>query len=274
MGESGVYWRSAEVSALYERLTTSLLAQAGRDLVAMAEPPIGGRVLDLGSGTGVCAEAAREYTGARGLVVAADRSVEMLEAGLDSGRSLTPVAADAADLPFADGAFDVVTAAFVVGWLADAHRSLAEMMRVVRAGGKIAISWHDGTPTHDDADASAWDVWWEQLTALTGEPMLEDLWNRVLPSAASFSDASAMHRTLVGSGLDRVRVVSRDYRAAYSIEGFIEMAANAPDARFAHEEFGPTEWARVLSRAKEAFAGHGEPLYDTEASLLAVGVRR
>src|SRR5919201_3023901 len=57
MGESTRYWHSGQVSAAYEQ-GAPFLAEAAQDLVALAQPPDAGRVLDIGSGTGLCAEAA------------------------------------------------------------------------------------------------------------------------------------------------------------------------------------------------------------------------
>jgi demethylmenaquinone methyltransferase / 2-methoxy-6-polyprenyl-1,4-benzoquinol methylase len=99
-------------------------------------------VLDLGCGTGELArQAARHYPMAR--VFAADFTRAMLvtaraatahraERGrLDFGR------ATASRLPFADGAFDLVTNAFVARNLADLPKALREMRRVLRAGGVL-----------------------------------------------------------------------------------------------------------------------------------------
>jgi demethylmenaquinone methyltransferase/2-methoxy-6-polyprenyl-1,4-benzoquinol methylase len=49
------------------------------------------------------------------------------------------VEADAMDLPFPDAAFDLVTVAFGLRNIADTSRGLAEMARVCRPGGRLAI---------------------------------------------------------------------------------------------------------------------------------------
>lgn len=110
---------------------------------ALALPP-GGRVLDLATGTAdVAITIARTYPGCR--VVGVDPSLGMLEVGrrkiADSGLAaqVTLQAGDAQDLEFEGGAFDGVCIAFGIRNVPDRARALAEMARVTRPGGRVAI---------------------------------------------------------------------------------------------------------------------------------------
>ena len=109
----------------------------------------GERLLDLGCGAGRHAfEAYRR--GAR--VVALDRDPEELadvaailaamdekgEAGL--GGSAAPARGDALTLPFADGTFDRVIAAEVLEHIPDDRAAIAELVRVLRPGGTMAVT--------------------------------------------------------------------------------------------------------------------------------------
>ena len=85
-------------------------------------PPAGGAILDLCTGTGDLALAYR----------AAEKSGR-------NGAAIEWVEADAMDLPFPDAAFDLVTVAFGLRNIADTSRGLAEMARVCRPGGRLAI---------------------------------------------------------------------------------------------------------------------------------------
>jgi SAM-dependent methyltransferase len=125
---------------VYAELARALLAGAGG-------PPAGGRVLDLGAGTGVAGQAA--LAAGAGTVVAADVAVEMLLLlrGRGPGRGLSggrPVAADAGALPFRDGCFDLVVAAFCLGHLPDLAAGLREARRVGArlAAGSFAPGWN------------------------------------------------------------------------------------------------------------------------------------
>lgn len=109
----------------------------------------GDRVIDLGCGGGRHAfEAYRR--GAE--VVAFDQDVNelsgvermfvaMAEAGEVPGcASATTVAGDIADLPFPDDYFDRVIASEVLEHIEDDDRAIAELVRVVRPGGTVAVT--------------------------------------------------------------------------------------------------------------------------------------
>jgi len=90
----------------------------------------GGRLLDLGGGTG----AANEAFGDRD-VVALDPAPEMLTLNPTAHR----VVAVGEALPFHDGAFDAVFSAYVFRNLDSVDTTLGEMARVLRSGGRAGI---------------------------------------------------------------------------------------------------------------------------------------
>jgi demethylmenaquinone methyltransferase / 2-methoxy-6-polyprenyl-1,4-benzoquinol methylase len=100
------------------------------------------RVLDVGCGTGDLARlVARRYRTAE--IVGADFTPGMLANArrrgrrVPEGRRVALARATALRLPFRDGAFDLVTNAFVARNLADLPAALAEMRRVLRPGGVL-----------------------------------------------------------------------------------------------------------------------------------------
>jgi SAM-dependent methyltransferase len=108
----------------------------------------GARVLEVGCGTGVVARDLAALVGRRGVVTAVDPSATLLA----RARSLSRGAAggrivfrrgDGHRLPFADGRFDVSLAVTVILHVADPLRVAAEMVRVTRPGGRVALQDQD-----------------------------------------------------------------------------------------------------------------------------------
>ncbi len=125
-------------------------------LVTFSPVPLrGSTVLDLGSGTGLGSRAARA-AGAR--VIAADLALGMLL----QDRDHRPPAAvgDAVALPFCDGAFDVVLAAFSLNHLDRPEAGVAEAARV---GGVLVGSTYaadDDHPVKEAVETSLGEVGW------------------------------------------------------------------------------------------------------------------
>ncbi|GAB4532232.1 MAG: bifunctional demethylmenaquinone methyltransferase/2-methoxy-6-polyprenyl-1,4-benzoquinol methylase UbiE [Haliangiales bacterium] len=114
-----------------------------KTVAALALGP-GGRVLDLATGTAdIALTVARKYPDCQ--VVGVDPSTRMLDVGrqkvADKGLTerVTLEVGDAQALPYGDGEFDGVTIAFGIRNVPDRARALAEMARVTRPGGRVAI---------------------------------------------------------------------------------------------------------------------------------------
>ena len=109
----------------------------------------GHRLLDMGCGGGRHAFEARRRGAHVVAVDAADTEAKqvagILTAMTEEGEagpagSGAAVVADGAALPFADGAFDAVIAAEVLEHVADDRPAVAELTRVLRPGGRLAVT--------------------------------------------------------------------------------------------------------------------------------------
>lgn len=124
----------------FPRVARQTVAQFGPALVRAAGIGPGQRVLDLAAGSGTVAVPAAQ-AGAN--VVAADLTPELFVAGraaaAAAGVEISWVEADAQALPFADGEFDAVVSSMGVMFAPDHERAAAELLRVCRPGGRIAL---------------------------------------------------------------------------------------------------------------------------------------
>ncbi len=111
-----------------------------RTVIAQAAIPAGGRVLDLGAGTGDIALAIRAAR-PDAHPLAADFTFEMMRVGQarPGGEALPWNSADALNLPYPDAAFDAVVSGFLMRNVSDLPRALREQRRVLKPGGRIVI---------------------------------------------------------------------------------------------------------------------------------------
>ena len=103
----------------------------------LIEPRPGMKILDLAAGTGSSSE---PLAAAGADVIPADFSEGMLAAGRKARPHLPFTKADALNLPFADGEFDVATISFGLRNTQKTAKALAEMYRVVKPGGTLVVT--------------------------------------------------------------------------------------------------------------------------------------
>lgn len=131
----------ARIAPHYDRMNR--LMTAGQDVrwrqeaIRRTALPRGGRLLDLGAGTGdLAAEALRQFPGCQ--VVAADFTLEMMLAGRATREAdLAWSGADALRLPFPDHTFAAVVSGYLLRNVSDLSQALCEQHRVLQPGGRL-----------------------------------------------------------------------------------------------------------------------------------------
>jgi SAM-dependent methyltransferase len=119
----------------------------------------GGAVLDVGCGHGACLPLLAQRVGAGGRVAGIDASAAMVAAAqrrvAAQGLAAEVQRGDAHALPFGDAQFDAARIDRVLMFLRDPARALAELVRVVRPGGRVCVTEGDiGTHGIDATDVA------------------------------------------------------------------------------------------------------------------------
>ena len=135
-------WNAA--SEAYESAVGPLTVQSVGDTLDAAGVIDGCKVLDVCTGHGVLALGATK----RGAKVSA---IDLAEAMVAAARRNAPMAecsqGDAQQLPYSDDTFDAAVCGFGIIHLPEPDRALAEIRRVLRPGGRVAVSvWERPSP--------------------------------------------------------------------------------------------------------------------------------
>lgn len=216
--------QQANPAQIYEDFLVRLQFRTfAEDLIARAAPRPGDRVLDLACGTGIVARLVAPRVAPVGTVTGYDISPAMLavarERAATEGMDVTWDQGDAAALPYADGAFDLVLCQQGLQYFPDKHAALRELHRVLAPGGRALMS-----------------VW-------SAQPPILNAYNRVterhlgVPAGAapfSLTDAGVVRDLLTGAGFAGVefaeaeRTIRTPSLGAYVRPGVQAMAAIVP----------------------------------------------
>ncbi len=129
-------WASGDYGQIGVRLQI-----VGETLAEAVDLRAGERVIDVAAGNGNASlAAARRFAD----VTSTDYIPELLDNGKERARgeglSIQFEAADAEDLPYPDGSFDVALSTFGVMFAPQHKKSASELLRVVRSGGRIGLA--------------------------------------------------------------------------------------------------------------------------------------
>jgi len=132
--------RHDHLATTYRDFFTPVTALAVRSLLDAARVRPAMNLLDVAAGPGVLAAEANalgiEYTGI-------DLSPGMIELAKTSYPGIEFHVADVEHMPFDDASFDAVVCNFGLGHFPNPEASVTECVRILKAGGRIALSWWD-----------------------------------------------------------------------------------------------------------------------------------
>jgi ubiquinone/menaquinone biosynthesis C-methylase UbiE len=138
------------VATEYARDRSGIFGRCGSRLLELLRPSPGSKLFDVGTGSGEVALQAFAWVGPEGQVTGSDVAIAMLslakQAAAEQGMSgITFCQMDAEQPSFPTASFDSVTCAFSLFQFPDMERALAEMWRVLKPGGRLALSnWGPG----------------------------------------------------------------------------------------------------------------------------------
>jgi SAM-dependent methyltransferase len=268
-------WRSYDAIAdAYARVLAVRNEQLARDLVAAVAPPFAARVLDVGTGTGVAAEAAAAAVGTDGIVVGIDPAPRMLDHARRTRRVVVAVA-EAPGLPFMGEGFDAIVASLVVADVRDYADALADIAGALKPGGRLGVStWGslgEAPPVDRGPEQAARAAW----TALAEERVPADALAAARePWRAWFEDPAHLRAALSDAGLRQVELTGRAYRYAVPIADWLSGQHTTSESRFVRETLGDDDWARFERDADAALRARvADPIECVDESLLAVGTK-
>ncbi len=199
--QPGGWQVGGNAAELYERYhVPAIVGPWAADLVALAQPRPGNRVLDVACGTGVVARLAAQQPGSPAKVIGLDLNAGMIAVA----RSLPPVPGapiewcegSALAMPFPDASFDLALCQQGLQFFPDRPGALREMRRVMAPGGRLALSvWRaiEHNPFHV---AMA-----EALARHVGPPAAAPL-----HAAFSLGDSAELRKLVTGGGFVQVAV--------------------------------------------------------------------
>jgi demethylmenaquinone methyltransferase / 2-methoxy-6-polyprenyl-1,4-benzoquinol methylase len=192
--------RIAPVYDAMNRVMTVGLDVRWRRLAAAAAVTPGAAVLDAACGTGDLAIADLKAGAVK--VTGLDFSEQMLVRARRKEPRIEWVQGDMLALPFEDASFDAATVGFGVRNVADLERALAELRRVLRPGGKLAIL---EITQPRGALRPFFSLWFDRVVPLLGKVLPGGNAYTYLPASVKrFPDAERLAELMRANGLGGV----------------------------------------------------------------------
>ncbi|MBC7794912.1 MAG: bifunctional demethylmenaquinone methyltransferase/2-methoxy-6-polyprenyl-1,4-benzoquinol methylase UbiE [Clostridia bacterium] len=226
VGGSGVMFD--RIAQRYDRLNRIMSFGMDRSwrtkLVRAMKIPVNARVLDVATGTADVAIAVAD-THQDSHVVGLDPSANMLAVGQTKiasyGERIRLVQGDAQALPFANAAFDACCISFGIRNVPDRAKGLAEMIRVVKPGGRVVVL-ELGEPTGGGPMACFARLHVHHVVPRLGAFLSKAPEYRYLQkSIAAFPPADAFAQMMRTAGLQEITVKRLAFGAAHIYSGTV-----------------------------------------------------
>jgi len=202
-----------QAASTYDRVGPGSFSYFGQRLVDLADIPNGANVLDVAAGRGALLLPAAARVGPTGHVTGIDFSPNMVrETTKDIGsrklRNAEIRQMDAERMNFADACFDWVMCGFALWMFADPGRVLQEFHRVLRGGGRVALStWAADSPSQ---------TWChEVLRPFVYAPAAKDLPAKI---DVRFDTRLQIETALQQAGFDAIRITIEEKEFIYADE--------------------------------------------------------
>ncbi|WP_046867241.1 class I SAM-dependent methyltransferase [Microvirga massiliensis] len=211
--------QNASPAEIYGRYLGSAIADPfARVLLERAAPERGERVLDLACGTGSVARQVAPMVGPAGTVIGVDVNPDMLDVAralpAPTGARIEWQEGNAMALPLPDRAFDLVLCQQGLQFFPDRAAALREIRRVLKGGGRVAVSVWRSLREHP---------LYEALFAATAGHLGVD--PSAVASAFSLGDPEELRVLLSAAGFNEIEITPRSLDVHLEApERFVEVA--------------------------------------------------
>lgn len=250
----------------YKRLAVPLVfMRPAVDLLNALRLSVYTHILDVGAGAGVTGLALQEIGGFSGRLVEFDISLEMLKAS-ESISNTSKVVGEVPGLPFCSESFDAVMSNFVMSHVKEYREALADMVRVLKSGGKIGIaSWGNGENEYSE-------LWNETAISFVDENQLEKIVDEFMPSRKIFTNPETTKKLLEEAGATNIEIQKSDSIIITKIANYIEMKNVMLQGRFIRSILGEGGWQDYLTALNKKFRDEfRDPIEYPSLAHLVIG---